>query len=272
MMKHLLKLIPTHKTYVEAFGGGAKLLFAKEPSPIEVYNDIDGNLVNFFQVLKDDKDFEEFYKLCICTPYSREIFYECRQGIDDESNDVKRAWKFFVSAKMAFSGRHKSPSWAKCTTQSRRGMALHVSSWISSIEGLQDIHNRLFSVLIEHLDYKKVILDADTSDTFYYLDPPYVQSARNGKDRYSHELSDDEHKELVDVLLTLKGKVVLSGYVNDIYEPLEQAGWERKNYSISAFAAARTKQTKLQGAGSVKNSQKRIESVWVSPNCISNCE
>ena len=267
MVKNLLQWIPPHKTYVEAFGGGATLLFAKEPSPVEVYNDIDSNLVNFFQVLRDDAAFEEFYKLCVCTPYSREIFGECRQDIEKESDNVKRAWKFFVSAKMAFSGRHKSPSWSKCTTQSRRGMSIKTSAWISSIEGLQDVHNRLFRVLIEHQDFKKVILDADTTDTLYYLDPPYVQSARKGKDRYPHELSDGEHQELVDILLSLKGKVILSGYPNNIYKALENAGWDRKDYSTSSFAAARTKQTKLKGDGVIKESQKRTESVWLSPNC-----
>ncbi len=266
MIKHLLQLIPPHKTYVEVFGGGAKLLFAKEPSPIEVYNDIDSNLVNFFRVLKDDKAFEEFYKFCICTPYSREIFYECRKDIAAEPDKVQRAWKFFVSAKMAFSGRHKSPSWSKCTTQSRRGMPSGVSSWISAIEGLQDVHNRLFRVLIEHQNFKKVILDADTKDTFYYLDPPYVQSVRKGKDRYPHELSDDEHQELVDILLDIKGQVMLSGYINDIYKQLEDAGWDRKDYGTSSFAAGRTKQTGLKGDGSVKETQKRMESIWLSPN------
>src|SRR6185369_3224539 len=92
MLKHLLKLIPPHKTYVEAFGGGGSLLFAKDPSPVEVYNDIDGNLVNFFRVLQNDTTFQEFYKLCICTPYSRELFYDIREAIKTEPDNVKRAW------------------------------------------------------------------------------------------------------------------------------------------------------------------------------------
>ena len=78
MVKKLLKLIPEHKIYVEVFGGGASLLFAKEPSPIEIYNDIDEGLVNFFRVLRDPEKFGKFYAKAVLTPYSRAEFYYCR--------------------------------------------------------------------------------------------------------------------------------------------------------------------------------------------------
>lgn len=234
MIKHLLKLIPAHATYVEVFGGTAKFLFAKDVSPVEVYNDIDSNLANFFHVLREDDLFEEFYKLCISTPYSREVFVECRDTA--ETDLVKRAWRFFVVAKMAFSGRYKCPGWSKCTTRSRRNMCSTVSGWISSIEGLPEVHSRLFRVLIENRDFRKVIEENDTPNTFFYLDPPYVQSARKGTNKYSFEMGDKDHKDLVESLLKIEGKAILSGYDNNIYKKLEENKWTRRDYEATSSA------------------------------------
>lgn len=258
MLKHLLRLIPTHQIYIEVFGGTAKLLFAKDVSPVEVYNDIDGNLVNLFRVLRDDKSFDEFYKLCVCTPYSREIFSECTKNINRESDSIKRAWQFFVVAKMSFSGRYKCPGWSKCVTRSRRNMASTVSAWISSIEGLQEVHNRLFSVLIENRDFRKVILENDGPEVFFYLDPPYVQSSREGTNKYSYEMSDKDHEDLVEILLNVKGKVILSGYNNNIYKKLEESDWLRKDYETTSSAIP---------SNTNKNAY-RIESLWMNQSSL----
>lgn len=264
MLKHLLKYLAPHEKYVEVFGGTAKLLFAKDPSPIEVYNDIDGDFYNFFKVLQDDDLFEKFYKLCICTPYSREIFYECRESLKNEEDNVLRAWEFFVIARQCFSGRYKSPSWARCLTQSCRNMPLHVSAWISSIEKLQDVHARMMSVMVENIDFRNIIIDIDSSDTLFYLDPPYVKSSRKGNDKYRYDMEDLDHKDLVNILLNIKGKVILSGYRNDIYKELEDNGWSREEYSITSFAAGRTDDTGLNKKGAVLLNQQRLESIYTN--------
>lgn len=90
MVKHLLNFVPPHYIYVEPFGGAAWLLFAKPPSPVEVYNDIDSGLVNFYRVLRDPEKFKEFYRLVSLTPYSREEFYYCMSTWKECENDVEK--------------------------------------------------------------------------------------------------------------------------------------------------------------------------------------
>lgn len=255
MLKFLLPLIPPHKTYIEVFGGGANLLLAKPISPIEVYNDIDSNLVNFYRVLRDQP--QELINKLSLTPCSREEFYTVRNDLTGDP--VERAWKFFIVSRMAFAGRHHSPSFGRCITKSRRGMAMSVSSWLSSIDGLEEVHNRLLTVLIEHQDFRKLIPSCDEKDVFFYLDPPYVTKERKGKDKYKHEMSDKDHEELIDIVLNCNGKFLISGYNNEIYSRL---GWERIDYETISYAAARTKETGLNVSGIVSETQKRIECIW----------
>jgi len=99
MITKLLQFIPKHHTYVEPFGGGASLLFAKEPSPIEIYNDIDETLVSFFRVLRNPEKFAKFYHLVTLTPYSRAEFNTCRKTWQDEKDEVKRVYRMVYHAK-----------------------------------------------------------------------------------------------------------------------------------------------------------------------------
>ncbi|MGQ9697165.1 MAG: DNA adenine methylase [Armatimonadota bacterium] len=265
MTAKLLKLVPPHRVYVEPFGGGGSLLFAKKPAPVEVYNDIDSSLVNFFRVLRDPEKFERFHRLVSLTPYSREEYYFCRETWENCEDDVERAYRWFVVARMSFSGCF-GRSWSFSLTQSSRGMARACSSWLSTIDLLPQIHARLMQVQIEHRDFREIFAIYDTTETLFYVDPPYVpDTRRSGK--YKHELTLDDHKELVEILLNLKGMAILSGYRHPVYEPLEQAGWQRHDFETACYAAARTRGTRILGEGAAKRMQPRVESVWVSPNC-----
>jgi DNA adenine methylase len=264
MVKNLLPLIPPHKIYVEVFGGGASLLFAKKPSPVEVYNDIDSDLVNFFRVLRDPEKFEQFYRKAVLTPYSREEYCFCRETFQECQDDIERAYRFFVTARMSFSGRILH-GWSFTVTDSSRGMAGAVSKWLSCLDGLPDIHERLMRVQIEHDDFRKIIPRYDTADTFFYLDPPYVPDTRRSGE-YAHEMTLDDHRELVEMLLAIKGKAMLSGYRHEVYEPLERAGWQRIDYETACHAVGRTRGTGILGEGAARAKQPRVESVWLSPN------
>jgi len=266
LAKRILPYFPEHKIYVEPFGGGASLLFAKEPSPVEVYNDIDSGLVNFFRVLRDSEKFEKFYRLVSLTPYSREEYYFCRDTWESCEDDIERAYRWYVVARMSFSGRFGC-DWSHAVTYTSRNMSGAVSKWLSIIDMLPEIHQRIMRVQIEHKDFRDILVDYDTPDTLFYCDPPYVHSTRKAGG-YKHEMTDDEHKELVELLLKLKGKVILSGYQNEIYLPLEQAGWQRIDFPTVCHAAGKTRQTKILGEGTAKEKQPRIESIWISPNAI----
>ena len=265
MVKKLLKLIPKHQTYVEVFGGGAQLLFAKPPSPVEVYNDVDSGLINFFRVLRNPEKFQQFHRLVSLTPYSREEYNFCRDSWEQCEDDVERAYRWFVVARMSFSG-HFGHSWSFSLNASSHGMSAACSSWLSAIEMLPQIHARIMRVQIEHKDFRELLPLYDTPETLFYMDPPYIPETRK-HGRYKCEMTIDDHRELVDIVLKVKGMVMLSGYRHSIYEPLERSSWIRHDYKTACHAVAKTRATGILGKGSAKKMQSRVESVWLSPNC-----
>jgi len=268
MVAKLLPLLPPHKIYVEPFGGGASLLFAKTPSPVEVYNDIDSGLVNFFRVIRDPEKFDKFYRLVCLTPYSREEYNYCRSTWEECDDEIERAYRWFVTIRMSFSG-DLGRGWSFAVTLSCRNMAATCSRWLSTIEILPQIHQRLMQIQIEHSDFKDIFNTYDTPDTLFYCDPPYIHDTRSGT-RYKHEMTDKDHEELVKILLNIKGMAILSGYAHEIYKPLEEAGWHRHDFKTACYATARTRGTKILGDGAAKKMQPRTESVWVSPSCNKN--
>jgi len=249
----ILDLLPPHKQYVEPFGGGASLLMAKIPSELETYNDIDSRLVNFFRVLRDPELFGRFYQMAVWTPTSREEFNLCKDNL--ESDDlVIAAHRFYVVARQSFGGFF-GRSWTTTVTQPNyRNSILH---------HLPAMHERLIDVQVEHADWRRILKRYDGPDYFAYCDPPYVSSTR-GAGQYTHELSDDDHQDLVDRLLTYKGKVILSGYPNDIYKRLESNGWARRDFKTVSYAVARTKAFDNKGSGKVMEKHSRIEALWLN--------
>jgi DNA adenine methylase len=265
MTAKLLKLIPPHHTYVEVFGGGASLLFAKKPSPVEVYNDLDSGLVNFFRVLRDPDKFEQFYKKVYFTSYSREEYYYCRDTWDTVEDEIERAYRWYVAARMSFSGEFGG-SWGYVVTASNRNMAAKCSKWLSIIEMLPEIHARVMQVQIENRDFRQIFQSYDTPETLFYCDPPYIiETRRNGGYRY--EMSLDDHRDLVEILLQIKGMAILSGYQHPVYTQLEESGWQRLDYKVPCYAVGRTKATGILGKGSAIKNQARTESIWISPKC-----
>ncbi|MDS3860829.1 DNA adenine methylase [Thermosynechococcaceae cyanobacterium BACA0444] len=218
----LLPLLPKAIHYCEPFGGSASVLLNRLPSPIETYNDIDGELVNFFRVLRDQSD--ELIKLIGLTPFSRE---ELRIAVEEplsNASDLERARRFFVRARQVRTGLAQTASvgrWAHCKMTSRSGMAGAVSRWLGSVEGLSEIVQRLLRVQIECSSAIEVIQRYDNEETLFYCDPPYPHDSRSDKNAYGFEMNDSEHRELADVLKNVKGKVALSGYhcklMNELY-------------------------------------------------------
>lgn len=227
MIKHLLPLIPPHRTYVEVFGGGAQLLFAKAPSPVEVYNDIDGRLVNFFRVLQDPEKAMKMLYILANTPYGRSVYKKARETVD-EGDEVERAAKFFIAIRQSFGGIINTGAWGYAVTESGNKIARTVTSYLSAIDLLPLLHYRFRRVQIENDDFRKIIPRYDTAETFFYLDPPYVKSTLRRMPPFA-SMSDQDHEELVELLLNIKGKALLSGYPNQIYKKLERAGWKYKN-------------------------------------------
>lgn len=262
MTTKLLPLLPPHHIYVEPFGGGASLLFAKDPSPVEVYNDLDSGVVSFFRVMRDPDKASKLLMLASLTPHSREEWKQFRDSWGIQADEIEKAYRWYFVARQSFAGRFGS-SWGMAVTHSSRGMAGKNSSWISSHENLGRVCSRLMRVQIEHVDFRDIVERYDTPQTLFYLDPPYVPDTRSSGE-YAHELTADDHRELVGRLLKLQGKALLSGYPTDLYQPLENAGWKRHDYETFCNAVGRTRASGMTGEGAMSKAP-RTECVWVSP-------
>ncbi len=265
MIRKLLPLVPKHRIYVEVFGGGASLLLSKEPSLVEVYNDLDAGLVNLFRVIRDPDLFAEFHRRVQLIPYSRGEFNRYRElwwSGQAPADPVENAVAFFVLARQNFGGLF-GKSWGMAVSASSRGMASTVSRWLSAIDLLPEVAVRFLRVQIECLDWRRLLPIYDTAETFFYLDPPYLAATRKAG-QYAHEMTDSDHEDLVDALLVLKGKALLSGYANPLYTKLEDAGWRRRDFATSCFAAGRTRGSGLRGPGSATAKAPRTETVWAN--------
>ena len=268
MLAKLLPLLPACRTYVEPFGGAGTVLLNRDPSPVEVFNDVDGGVVGFFRVVADAEQFARFHRRVALLPYSRELFNEYRATWREQADPVERAARWFVVARQSFSGRFGA-GWSSVVTASGGGMVATARTWISGIERLPEIHARLQRVQIEQADWRVILARYDTPETLFYLDPPYVHGTRSSK-RYAHDMTDDDHRELVAAMLALQGKVVLSGYAHEIYAPLAAAGWQRGDFPTACHAAAKTRATGILGSGASTRMQPRIETVWRNPAALDN--
>lgn len=263
IVNELIKLLPpqsTVKTYVEVFGGGAWLLFTKQPSPIEVYNDINQGLANFFTVLKDPDKFRRLLMLVSLTPYSRAEYEHARDIWQNVTDDVARAHLWYIVARMSFGGNFGG-SWGYARTASTRNMSMVVSGWLSIIDALPTAHARLANVVVENADFGDIINKYDAPDTLFYCDPPYVMATRKSV-LYDHEMTDDDHVKLLNMLRNVRGRVMLSGYDNDIYNQLI-GDWYRYDTDAYCSVVGRTRGTRLTGKGGLKG-QKRRECVWLN--------
>jgi DNA adenine methylase len=219
----LLPLLPKATHFCEPFGGSAAVLINREPSPVETYNDLDGDVVNFFRVLRDRKD--ELIEKIGLTPFSYEEYVEAVKAKNhSELPDVERARMFYIRARQSRIGLAQTASqgrWAHCRLASRAGMAGAVSRWLGAVEDLSLIGQRLLRVQIENRPAIEVIKRYDSPETLFYCDPPYPHEVRGGILAYGFEMSDDNHRELAEVLHSIKGKVAISSYscklMDDLY-------------------------------------------------------
>ncbi|EKQ69594.1 site-specific DNA methylase [Leptolyngbyaceae cyanobacterium JSC-12] len=217
----LLPLLPKATHYCEPFAGSAAVLLNREPSPVETYNDIDGEVVNFFRVLRDQP--EDLIRAIGLTPFSREELRIAVEEPIDDLSELERARRFFVRARQVRTGLAQTASagrWAHCKLTSRAGMAGAVSRWLGSVEGLSEIVQRLLRVQIENAPAIEVIQRYDSEETLFYCDPPYPHDSRGDSHAYGYEMTDNDHRELAEVLTNLKGKVALSGYRCELLDTL----------------------------------------------------
>ena len=225
--------------FCDVFGGSAAVLLNRPPASVETYNDLDSELVNFFETLRDDGD--RLIRAIGLTPFSREELVRACQPEKDLSQ-LERARRFYVRARQTRTGLAQTSSegrWAHCVLTSRAGMAGAVSRWLGAVEGLPEIVQRLLRVQIENAPALEVIQRYDTEATVFYLDPPYVHSSRGDRSAYGYEMADSDHEQLASVLHAIRGRAVLSGYRSRLYDEL-YADWRRVDAPEKTCHSVRT--------------------------------
>ncbi len=234
----LLPLLPECHHYCEPYAGSGAVLLNRDPSPVETYNDLDGEVCNFFRVLRDEK--EKLIEAIGLTPFSREEFSIACEFVADLS-PVERARRFYVRARQVRTGLAQRASlgrWANCKQTSRAGMSGVVSRWLGAVDKLPEIADRLIRVQIENRPAIDIIALYDSQDSLFYCDPPYIHDTRGDSKAYDSEMTDDDHAELATVLNGISGKVALSNYdCNLMGELYSKSDWfktvipERTNHA-----------------------------------------
>ncbi len=248
----LLPLIPVTRIYVEPFGGGGSVLLNRPRSQIEVYNDLDRQLVNLFTVLRDSDLYSSFRRRVALMPYSREEFNRCL-GFEELDNPVDRAVAFYTALNQSVSGKRL----ATTGDWSRNRTINNADRWFARQHTLVAVHDRIRHVQLECRDAIAILQEWDTPDTTFYCDPPYLLETRGKNKYYAVEPGDDWHKDLVACLLEVQGNVVLSGYEHPVYQRLVDAGWYTDTYG---------QDTTMDLAESARGStRQRVEIVYRNP-------
>jgi DNA adenine methylase len=202
----IIEIIPTHTCYVEVFGGAAWVLFGKPPSPVEVYNDIDHEVVNFFRVVR-----QEPQKLLSSFEYeivSREEFDRLKETDPNTLDSVSRAHRFYYLIMAGWGGELDYPRFQTSIADGGHGNRL-LGALETMRKRIEPIHSRLKTVVIENLTWQALVQRYDDERTFMYLDPPYPDNNVN----YQHNMRKiSEHVELRDWMKNAKSKLLLTSY------------------------------------------------------------
>ncbi|MHB8541873.1 MAG: DNA adenine methylase [Candidatus Acidiferrales bacterium] len=243
-LEWLLPLLPSCHHYCEPFSGSAAVLLNRNPSPVETYNDLDGEVTAFFRVLRDDS--ERLIRAIGLTPFSREEFVIACSTNGHKITELERARRFFIRARQVRTGLAQRASigrWANCKNTTRAGMSGVISRWLGSVDMLPYIAERLLRVQIENRSAVDVINLYDDKSTLFYCDPPYPHSSRGDDKAYGNEMSDDEHRELSSVLHSIKGRAAISGYRCDLLDTLFR---DFKRYDASPKLCHSVKKTRRE--------------------------
>lgn len=229
----IISNFPKHRIYTEPFGGAASVLLQKPRSYGEVYNDLDGDVVNLFRVLRDRETAARLIEALELTPFARA---EHVQAYEFTEEPVERARRLVVLSFMGFgSNGHNRNRKTGFRANSNRSGTTPARDWGNYAKDIEWLIERLQGVTIENRDALGLIEQHDTPETLHYLDPPYLPETRALKNpydlkyaggMYAHEMDAAEHAALLDVIVDVEGMVVLSGYESDMYNDA-LVGWER---------------------------------------------
>jgi DNA adenine methylase len=267
LVKWIVQYIPYGRIYVEPFAGAASVFWhLPKPFAVEVLNDLDRDVINFYRTLKDSYKFEILFHKIVSTPYARIEFGRAIQMLKaPDVNDIDKAWAFFVRQNQGINGIGLSESnWSRALYATNRDIAQNVSRWRSRLKMLSFWHERLREVHIYNMDAIQCIKQWDNPDTVFYLDPPYILDTRKARSIYKKEIDLSYHEKLVDILLSVKGKVILSCYDHQTYHPLTKSGWQKVTIDTVCYMAGKHRGSKTRGVGNLRLHASRRETIYIN--------
>ena len=220
MAKQIVSMMPPHRSYLEPFFGSGAVLFNKPPSAIETVNDIDGDIVNFFKVVRERP--EELAEAISLTPYSRDVFNDAHENRGTTAFD--RAYRFAIRSRMGHGFKTYQKTGFKIDVYARE-RSYCVNCWNTMPERIIEAAARLKDVQIENRPALELIQKFNYDNVLIYADPPYLLSTRGGK-QYRHEMDEQGHVELLAALKSHRGPAIISGYPSELYDS-ELRGWNR---------------------------------------------
>lgn len=242
----LLPRLPHTERYVEPFCGSATTLLSRHPSGIEALNDIDNRIYSFFKCLRERP--EELIESLRLTPYHESEYMEARESEAAELTELERARKFFIQSTIAYNSVGSSSGFGYSTREVRRGMPQHTSRFISKVEGLEEVVERIREVQVFNRDASELVGIFDSPETLFYVDPPYPLSERTTG--YEHEFTEAQHRELASTLTNAEGYVAVSSYQNSLYDEL--------------FSEWGVELSEEKGTASTNTDTERVEALYVN--------
>lgn len=252
LAKWLYQFFPEHRLYCEPFGGAASVLLQKERSHGEVYNDLDEDIFNLFNVLRIPDLCEQLIRLCELTPYSRQEF---EAAYEFTADPVERARRTIVRSAMGFGSGAATGHKTGFRCEAKRQYSTSAHCWQKYPPVLRVVCERLQAVNIENKPAIACMKNHDTPETLFYTDPPYILDTRsigNSGTVYRYEMTESEHEQLLGSLTHLQGFVLLSGYDSDLYNDLLR-GWRKEEKSSRILAG--------------KGTKTKMECLWINPQC-----
>lgn len=236
----IISHLPPHRIYVEPFGGAASVLMRKPRAYAEIYNDLAGEVVNVFRVLRDQPD--KLERLLRLTPFARQEFDLSYVPVDDRVEQARRT--VFRSLAGFGSAAATKDYRTGFRANSNRSGSTPAHEWAAYPNHVQQFADRLQGVVVECRDACEVMRQHDGPDTLHFVDPPYVWASRGQENpydgAYEHDMTDEQHRELADCLRSLDGAVVLCGYPSALYDELYGDWHQVSRRAMADGARART--------------------------------
>lgn len=254
-VQHILPLLPQRDGYVEVFGGSGAVLLARAPSKLEVFNDRYAGVVAFYRCIRDVNKMQRMVDMLELLLHSREEFLWARESWKNCEDDVERAARWYYMHKTSFAQR--GCMWGRSTTPV--GAVAHIAS--GQLNTFPALHARLRNVQVENLDWRECLDDYDHPDTVFYLDPPYVDSYAGA---YEHELTQDDHRELLRRVFAMDAFVAVSGLSNPLYDENdwdERYEWDVRSTAKGINCSDGDKREHIREQDSARGTQR--EMLWI---------